>query len=216
VTGIQGKELIMAYEKDRNDRNDRPRRDRDDKEKGDGSEIPENVIVNEDGSITVAESGLIQAAPPAQRWVGKDLKPDARYANLLVTKFINGLMLDGKKSTAEGVFYDAMDQIANKLKSDPLPVFEQALQNAKPMVEVRSKRIGGANYQVPVEVNKKRQQTLAIRWILEAVRGRKGRPLAEKLAQELVDCYNKTGATIQKRENTHRMAEANKAFAHFA
>ena len=122
-------------------------------------EMPENVQVNPDGSITIAESGLVQAAPPAQRWVGKQLKPDARSQNLLVTKFINGLMLDGKKATAECVFYDAMDQIANKLKSDPLPVFEQALQNAKPLVEVRSKRIGGANYQVPIEVSKKRQQT---------------------------------------------------------
>jgi small subunit ribosomal protein S7 len=174
------------------------------------------ITVNEDGSITIAESGIVQAAPAATNWVGIDIKPDARYQSLLVSKFINCLMYDGKKSTAETLFYGAMEQIANKLKADPLPVFEQALQNAKPLVEVRSKRIGGANYQVPVEVTKKRQQTLAIRWILEAVRSRKGRPMAEKLAQELTDCYNKTGTTIQKRENTHRMAEANKAFAHFA
>jgi small subunit ribosomal protein S7 len=204
MSGIQGNENAM-----RDDQNDQNEPSNDEK-------MPDNVQVNEDGSITIAESGIVQAAPPAQRWVGKELKPDARYGNLMATKFINNLMIDGKKSVAEGVFYSAMDQIANKLKSDPLPVFEQAISNAKPMVEVRSKRIGGANYQVPVEVNKKRQQTLAIRWILEAVRGRKGRPLAEKLAQELMDCYNKTGATIQKRENTHRMAEANKAFAHFA
>jgi small subunit ribosomal protein S7 len=173
------------------------------------------VTVNADGSITIAESGEV-VGPPPTTWVGIGLKPDARYGNLLVAKFVNCLMYDGKKVTAENLFYDAMEQIANKLKQDPLPVFEQAIQNAKPLVEVRSKRIGGANYQVPVEVNKRRQQTLAIRWILEAVRTRKGRPTAEKLAQELVDCYNKTGTTIQKRENTHRMAEANKAFSHFA
>jgi len=176
---------------------------------------PADIIQNEDGSITLA-SGAVAKGPTPQSWVGVGLKPDSRYGNLMVAKFINCLMWDGKKSIAEKIFYGAMDQIADKLKSDPLPVFEQACENAKPLVEVRSKRIGGANYQVPVEVNKRRQQTLAIRWILEAVRTRKGRPTAEKLAQELVDCYNKTGTTIQKRENTHRMAEANKAFSHFA
>ncbi|MBA3684341.1 MAG: 30S ribosomal protein S7 [Planctomycetes bacterium] len=189
-----------------------------DGEQGDGEPVAAAapVQVNEDGSITIAESGLSAAAPEVTNWVGLGLKPDSRYSSLMVSKFINCLMYQGKKATAEALFYDSMEQIANKLKSDPLPVFEQALQNAKPLVEVRSKRIGGANYQVPVEVNKKRQQTIAIRWILEAVRTRKGRPTAEKLAQELIDCYNKTGTTIQKRENTHRMAEANKAFAHFA
>ncbi len=176
-----------------------------------------DLVTNEDGSITIAQSGDAAAkGPKPQAWVGIDLKPDSRFGSLLVAKFINCLMYDGKKITAENVFYAAMAEIADKLKTEPLPVFEQALENAKPLVEVRSKRIGGANYQVPVEVNKRRQQTLAIRWILEAVRTRKGRPTAEKLAQELIDCYNKTGTTIQKRENTHRMAEANKAFAHFA
>lgn len=179
---------------------------------GDGA----NVQMNDDGSITLAESGLPPKAPPALRWVGNDLKPDQRFGSLIISKFVNCLMYDGKKTTAENVFYSAMDQIAEKLKTDPLPVFEQAIENAKPLVEVRSKRIGGANYQVPIEVTRKRQQALAIRWILEAVRGRKGRPTAEKLAQEVIDCYNKTGATIQKRENTHRMAEANKAFSHYA
>ncbi len=174
------------------------------------------VQVNEDGSIVLAQSGEVAKAPPAQQWTGIDIKPDARFGSMLASKFINCLMYDGKKATAEAVFYSAMDQIADKMKADPLPIFEQAIENAKPLVEVRSKRIGGANYQVPIEVNRKRQQTMAIRWILEAVRTRKGRPTGEKLAQELVDCYNKTGTTIQKRENTHRMAEANKAFAHFA
>ncbi len=176
---------------------------------------PSSVQINEDGSITLAQTGTV-AKPVAMQWVGSDIKPDTRYGSLVVAKFINCLMYDGKKSVAEGVFYGAMEQIADKLKADPLPVFEQAIENAKPLVEVRSKRIGGANYQVPVEVNRRRQQTLAIRWMLEAIRGRKGRPIAEKLAQELIDCYNKTGTTIQKRENTHRMAEANKAFSHFA
>jgi small subunit ribosomal protein S7 len=174
------------------------------------------VQVNEDGSITLAQTGEPAKAPAAQCWVGLGLKPDARFKSLMISKFINCLMYDGKKAIAEAIMYTAMDQIADKMKADPLPVFEQAIENAKPLVEVRSKRIGGANYQVPVEVNKRRQQTLAIRWILEAVRTRKGRPTAEKLAQELIDCYNKTGTTIQKRENTHRMAEANKAFSHFA
>ncbi|TVR11073.1 MAG: 30S ribosomal protein S7 [Planctomycetota bacterium] len=175
------------------------------------------VTTNEDGSITVAESGDdVRPNKPKYLQTGIGVKPDAHYNNLLVSKFINCLMWDGKKSTAERIFYDALEQIANKLKIDPLHVFEEGLENARPMVEVRSKRVGGANYQVPVEVKPKRQQTLAIRWILEAVRGRKGVATATKLAQELIDCYNKTGSTIQKRENTHRMAEANKAYSHFA
>ena len=176
-----------------------------------------NVKVNEDGSITVADSEDL-AAPKKKvhKFVGQGIHPDARYDSQLIAKFINCIMLDGKKSTAERVVYNALEEIANKLKVDPLPVFEQALDNAKPLVEVRSKRVGGANYQVPVEVKAKRQQTLAIRWILEAVRSRSGQPTHLKLAQELIDCYNKTGTTIQKRENTHRMAEANKAFSHFA
>ncbi len=109
------------------------------------------VTVNEDGSITIAQSGEVAKAPPAQQWTGIDLKPDARFGSMLASKFINCLMYDGKKATAECVFYAAMDQIADKMKADPLPIFEQALENVKPLVEVRSKRIGGANYQVPVE-----------------------------------------------------------------
>jgi small subunit ribosomal protein S7 len=171
---------------------------------------------NADGSFTLAESGFEAAAAKPKRAVGRGIYPDAKYSSEQVAKFINCVMRDGKKSTAERVIYDAFEQIANKLKVDPLKVFEQAIENAKPMVEVRSKRVGGANYQVPVQVRPRRQQTLAFRWILEAVRGRKGRPTAEKLAQELIDCYNKTGATVQKRENVHRMADANKAFSHFA
>ncbi len=144
------------------------------------------------------------------------LQPDARYNSVLVSKFVNCLMWDGKKSTAEGVFYRAMDHIEQKLSREPLEVFKQALENIKPLIEVRSKRVGGATYQVPIEVTPKRQQSLAIRWILEAARSKKGRPMHLRLASELIDAFNKEGAAYTTRENVHRMAEANKAFAHFA
>jgi small subunit ribosomal protein S7 len=203
----------------RSDRSERPEILEDDvlASKDAAQAIPGSIKRNDDGSITIGDSELAQiAVSKPQRWTGVNLRPDPRYNSKLVAKFINCLMYDGKKSTAEAVVYDAFTKIADKLRIDPLGVFEQALENAKPKVEVRSKRVGGANYQVPVEVKSNRQQTLAIRWILEAVRGRRGRPTAEKLAQELMDCYNKTGTTIQKREGVHRMAEANKAFSHFA
>jgi small subunit ribosomal protein S7 len=125
-------------------------------------------------------------------------------------------MWDGKKSTAESVFYQAMDHIEQKLSRDPLEVFKQAVENIKPLIEVRSKRVGGATYQVPIEVTSKRQLSLAIRWILEAARSKKGRPMHLKLASELIDAFNKEGAAHTTRENIHKMAEANKAFAHFA
>ena len=150
----------------------------------------------------------------------EQLKPDPRYNSVLVSKFINCLMLDGKKLTAQQVFYDAMDLVGKEVDGvDALEAFETALDNVKPNVEVRSKRVGGANYQVPMPVNKKRQQSLAIRWILGEIRGRRrkvGKPTANVLARELVDAYNKQGGAYDKRENTHRMADANKAFAHFA
>jgi small subunit ribosomal protein S7 len=136
---------------------------------------------------------------------------------LLAGKFINCLMYDGKKSTAMGVFYDALDLIAEKVTEQPsIEVFEQALENLKPYIEVRSKRVGGASYQVPMQVNKNRQQSLAIRWLLLAVREKKGRPTAQKLAEELMAAFRKEGVAMARRENTHRMADANKAFAHFA
>lgn len=145
------------------------------------------------------------------------LKPDERYSSMLASKFINCLMHGGKKSTAANVFYDAMDMIAKRVKdTPPQEVFEQAVNNCKPSVEVRSKRVGGSNYQVPMPVNRKRQQSLAIRWILDSSRGRKGRPMAQSLAQELMDACKGEGAAITTRTNMHRMAEANKAFAHFA
>jgi small subunit ribosomal protein S7 len=145
------------------------------------------------------------------------LKPDPKFDSLLASKFINCLMWDGKKSTAQDVFYDAMDEIKRRMPdASPIEVFTQAVENVKPHIEVRSKRVGGASYQVPMQVNRNRQQSLAIRWILNAIRDKKGRPTHMKLADELVAAFNKEGAAVTKRENTHRMADANKAFAHFA
>jgi small subunit ribosomal protein S7 len=145
------------------------------------------------------------------------LKADPRFNSDLVQKFINSLMLQGKKSVAQRVFYDSMDIIAKKVKdAPPLDVFTQAVENVKPHIEVRSKRVGGATYQVPMQVNTRRRLSLAIRWIREAAREKKGKPMSERLAEELMAAYKKEGAAIQTRENVHRMAEANKAFAHFA
>jgi small subunit ribosomal protein S7 len=145
------------------------------------------------------------------------LKPDARFNSKLVSKFINCLMWDGKKQVAQKVFYDAMEQVTKKMKDvQPLELFENAINNVKPYVEVRSKRVGGANYQVPMQVNKRRQQSLAFRWIINACREAGGRPFADRLADELMAAYRKEGKAMQTRENTHRMADANKAFAHFA
>jgi small subunit ribosomal protein S7 len=145
------------------------------------------------------------------------LKPDARFNSKLVSKFINCMMWDGKKAVAQRIFYDAMDIIAKKVKDvPPLEVFETGLNNVKPYVEVRSKRVGGANYQVPMQVNKKRQQSLAFRWILNACRAQGGRPMSVLLADELMAAFRKEGNAMKKREDTHRMADANKAFAHFA
>jgi small subunit ribosomal protein S7 len=147
----------------------------------------------------------------------KTLKPDPVHGSILASKFINCLMYDGKKSTAQEVFYDALEVIGGRIADQqPIDVFTQALENVKPAIEVRSKRVGGAAYQVPMQVNRNRQQALAIRWILAAVRDKKGRPTAQKLADELVAAYNREGAAMTKRENVHRMADANKAFAHFA
>jgi small subunit ribosomal protein S7 len=154
-----------------------------------------------------------------KRWTKSEqqLKPDARYSSRLVSKFINNLMLDGKKSVATRVFYDAMDVVASRIKdTPPNEVFETAVNNVKPNVEVRSRRVGGSNYQVPMPVSAKRQQALAIRWILAAIRQKKGRPMAQRLAQEIMDAFGREGTAMTTRENVHRMADANKAFAHFA
>jgi small subunit ribosomal protein S7 len=147
----------------------------------------------------------------------QQLKPDPKYNSKLAAKFINCLMWDGKKSTAQKVFYDALDIIGKKIEDvGSLEVFEKAVNNVKPMIEVRSKRVGGASYQVPMQVSSKRQQSLAFRWILASARSKKGKPMCERLASELMDAYNEHGGAMTTRENVHRMAEANKAFAHFA
>ena len=146
----------------------------------------------------------------------KQLKGDPVYNDLLVSKFTNCLMWDGKKNAARKIVYDALDILAKKVPDvSPLEVFTTALENVKPAIEVRSKRVGGASYQVPMPVKQNRAQSLCIRWVLMAVRDKKGQPTAQKLANELFDAYNKQGVAYTKRENVHRMAEANKAFAHY-
>lgn len=142
--------------------------------------------------------------------------PDLKYNSTRVEKFINSLMWDGKKSTARKVVYDAFEIIKEKTKGEPLELFDTAIRNVGPAMEIRSRRVGGANYQVPREVRPERKQALAFKWILLAARGGKGKPMAEKLAAELMLAANNEGASIKKRDDTHRMAEANKAFAHFA
>ena len=145
------------------------------------------------------------------------LKPDPRFNSKLVSKFINCLMWQGKKTVAQKIVYDAMDQINKQMKDVPvLEVFEGAINNIKPYVEVRSRRVGGANYQVPMQVNKRRQQSLAFRWLLAACRDEGGRPMSQRLATELMAAFRKEGKAMNTREQTHRMADANKAFAHFA
>jgi small subunit ribosomal protein S7 len=145
------------------------------------------------------------------------LKPDPRYGSKLASKFINCLMYDGKKSVAMREFYEALDIVQKKVPEvSPIEVFTQAVDNVKPSIEVRSKRVGGATYQVPTPVNYKRQQALSIRWILAAVRGKKGKPVAQSLAEEFVAAYKREGTAVTQRENVHKMADANKAFAHFA
>jgi small subunit ribosomal protein S7 len=145
------------------------------------------------------------------------LKPDPRHNSKLAAKFVNCLMWGGKKSTAQRVFYGALDQIKKRMPdADPIDVFTQAVEHVKPTVEVRSKRVGGATYQVPMQVNKSRQQSLAIRWLIGAARGKAGRPMFLRLADELMAAYRREGEAMTKRENTIKMAESNKAFAHFA
>jgi small subunit ribosomal protein S7 len=153
---------------------------------------------------------------PRRRVVAKrQILPDARFGDWTVAKFINAVMLQGKKSVAERVFYEVMDQIARKTKEDPLKIFKRALENVKPQVEVKSRRVGGATYQVPVEVRSERKTALAFRWILGYARSRSEKGMVTKLASELIDAFNGRGNAIKKRDDTHRMAEANKAFAHY-
>lgn len=147
----------------------------------------------------------------------KQLKPDPKYDSKLVAKFVNCLMWKGKKSVAQCIIYDAMEIVGKRIGDvSPLEAFEAAINNVKPLIEVRSKRVGGASYQVPMQVSSSRQQALAFRWILAAARAKKGKPMAQRLAEEFSAAYKKEGTAMTTRENVHRMAEANKAFAHFA
>ncbi|KKM12676.1 30S ribosomal protein S7 [Clostridiales bacterium PH28_bin88] len=145
----------------------------------------------------------------------REILPDPIYNNKVVTKFVNQLMLQGKKGVAQAITYGAFDIIREKTGRDPLEVFEQAMKNVMPVLEVKARRVGGANYQVPVEVRSDRRQTLAIRWLVSFARKRSGKSMQEKLAGELMDAANNTGGAVKKREDTHKMAEANKAFAHY-
>ena len=141
--------------------------------------------------------------------------PDPQYGSVVLAKFINFIMYDGKKTTSEKIIYDALEKIKNKTKEDPIKIFDEAIGNIRPNLEVRSRRVGGATYQVPQEVKTKRSQTLALRWLLEASRKRKNKTMSDKLFNELMDASQKKGSAIKKREDTHRMAESNKAFAHY-
>ena len=141
--------------------------------------------------------------------------PDAKYGSLILAKFINAIMYDGKKTAAEKIIYTALKQIKDKTKEDPIKIFNDAINNIRPNLEVRSRRVGGATYQVPVEVKIKRSHTLALRWLLEATRKRKNKTMSDKLFNELMDASQRKGAAMKKREDTHRMAESNKAFAHY-
>ena len=145
----------------------------------------------------------------------REVLPDPVYGSTVVTKLINQIMLDGEKSVAQKIVYEAFTYMGEKLNQDPMEIFKQALSNVTPVVEVKARRVGGANYQVPIEIRPERRQTLAIRWLVIATRKRSEREMSKKLAAELMDAFNNTGASVKKKEDTHRMAEANKAFAHF-
>ena len=145
----------------------------------------------------------------------REILPDPKFKDLVVSKFMNNLMLDGKKSVSEKIVYGAFEEIENKMKRPPLEVFHEALDNIKPSVEVRSRRVGGATYQVPVEVRPQRREALAIRWLINASRGRNEKTMKDRLASELIDAVNTRGSAVKKKEDTHKMAEANKAFSHY-
>ncbi len=145
----------------------------------------------------------------------RDVLPDPKFGDVVLTKFMNSLMLDGKKSVAERIVYGAFDRVENRAKTDALPLFHEALDNVKPAIEVRSRRVGGATYQVPVEVRSERAQALAIRWLIAAARNRNETTMVDRLSGELMDAANNRGAAVKKREDTHKMAEANKAFSHY-
>ena len=150
-----------------------------------------------------------------RRPVKREVLPDPKFGSKLVSKFVNCMMIDGKKGVSESSFYKAMEIIEKKTQKDPIEVFVQSLENVKPLVEVKSRRVGGATYQVPVEIRPERRQALGIRWIINYSRGRSEKTMYQRLAGELLDAFNNTGASVKKKEDTHKMAEANKAFAHF-
>jgi small subunit ribosomal protein S7 len=145
----------------------------------------------------------------------REIIPDPKFGDVVVTKFMNSVMRDGKKSVAEAIVYGALDTIEQKMKTDPLAVFKQALDNVAPAIEVRSRRVGGATYQVPVEVRNERRQALAIRWLIQAARARNDKTMVERLSAELMDASGNRGSAVKKREDTHRMAESNRAFSHY-
>ena len=153
--------------------------------------------------------------PRRARVVRREIRPDAKYGNRLISMFVNKLMRQGRKSLAERIMYSALDEIERQERRDPVEVFEQAVQNATPVVEVKPRRVGGATYQVPVDIRAERRMALALRWLLNSARARRGRTMAERLAAELLEAANNQGATIKRKADTHRMAEANRAFAHY-
>jgi small subunit ribosomal protein S7 len=153
--------------------------------------------------------------PRRARAMNKAIAPDAKYHSTDLARFINKVMMNGKKSKAENLVYDALGVVEKELKKNPLDVFEQAMKNVTPVVEVKPRRVGGATYQVPVDIGADRRVALAMRWLLASARARKGKPMSERLAAELIDAFRGQGTTIKKREDTHRMAEANKAFVHY-
>lgn len=153
--------------------------------------------------------------PRRAKVVSRELEPDPKYGSVLVSRFVNKLMERGKKGTAERIIYSAFEVVESRTGRDPLEVFQQAIQNSTPVIEVKPRRVGGATYQVPIQIEGNRRLSLAMRWLLASARARSGRSMSEKLANEIMDAYNNTGATIKRREDTHRMAEANKAFSHY-
>jgi len=153
--------------------------------------------------------------PRRARVVKRDVPPDARYGSKTITRFINKLMIDGKKSIAESIVYVALERAENQLRRPAVDVFDQAMRNSTPVLEVKPRRVGGATYQVPVEIRGDRRISLAMRWLIASARSRSGKTMADKLASELLDAFHGQGATVKKRDDTHRMAEANKAFAHY-
>ena len=172
--------------------------------------IPYSVLVKRNKII---KEDLIM--PRRGNLAKRDVLPDPVYSSKVVTKLINQVMLDGKKGIAQSIVYEAFTQAAEKVGQEPMEMFNQALNNIMPMVEVKARRVGGANYQVPIEIRAERRQTLAIRWLVIAARKRGEREMNARLAGELVDAFNNTGSAVKKKEDTHRMAEANKAFAHY-